>query len=65
VYLFRITPFDHLLHPGLFKIQQLSHTDSHAIQTEREAYNSVPVYLLITPVSLATPRYTFCQREVM
>jgi len=53
----------------VFKIQQISHTDSHAIQTEGEAYNSVRVYLLITPVGLATSigtaRITFCQREVM
>ena len=65
---FRITPLRHILHPSVYKIQQISETDSHTIQTEGQAYNSVRVYLLITSVSLATsigtPRITFCQREV-
>ena len=69
LYFFRLTPSDHFLLPSVFKIEKSSHTDSHATQTEGEAYNSVPVHLLITPVSLATSigtaRITFCQREVM
>jgi len=62
-------PVDHLLHPSVFKIQQISHTDSHAVQTEGQVYNSVPVCLLTTSVSLVTSigtqRITLCQREVM
>jgi len=69
LYIFRIIPFDFLPHSFVFKTQQSSHTDSHATQTEGEAYNSVPVYLLITPASSATSigtaRITFCQREIM
>jgi hypothetical protein len=65
-YFFRISPFDRLLRPSVFKIQQISHTKSYAIQTEGQAYNSLTVYLLITSVSLATstgtPRITFCKR---
>ena len=66
---FRITPFVHLLRHVVLKTQQISHTDSHATLTDEEAYNSVPVYLLITSVSFATSigtaRITFCQSEVM
>ena len=69
LYFLRNTPLDHFLGPSVFNTKPISHTDSHATQTEGEAYNSVPVYLLITPVSLATSigtaRITFCQREVM
>ena len=69
LYFYRITPYDNLLRPSVFKIQQISYTDSHATQTEGQAYNSVPVYLFITSVSLATsirtPRNTLCQRKVM
>jgi len=53
-FLLRITPFDHLLRPGVFKTQQISHTDRHTIQTEGEAYISVRVYLLITAFTFAT-----------
>jgi hypothetical protein len=52
----------------VFKTQQISHTETHTIQTKGEAYSSVRVYLLITAVSLAayigTTRITFCQRQV-
>jgi hypothetical protein len=69
LHFFRITPYDNFLRPSVFKIQQLSDTKNHAIQTEGQAYNSVTVYLLITSVSLATstgtPKITLCQREVM
>jgi len=66
---FRITPSDHLLHPSVLRIQQISHINSHATQTEGQAYNSVPVCLLITSISLATsigtPMITLCQLKVM
>ena len=42
-FLLIITSFDHVLSPGVFKIQQISHTDSQAIQTEGEANNSFHV----------------------
>jgi len=64
----RITPFDQLLCPGAFKLQEIPHTESHAIQTKGQAYSSVRVYRLLTSVSLATsigtPRIAFCQDEV-
>ena len=41
LYSFTLTPFDHLMRPGVFKIQLTSDTEIHAIQTEGEAYNSV------------------------
>jgi len=31
--------FDHLLHPTVFKIQPISETDRHAVQTEGQTYN--------------------------
>jgi hypothetical protein len=68
-YILRFTLFEHLLRPSVFKIQQISDTENHSIQTKEVAYSSVPVYLLITTVSLTTsiglPRIIFCKRKVM